>query len=64
MKKGFAAMYLVYSFFLVFIIMMLSVLMINNYKKNFLDTLKDDVKNELNSIHLEVKYPEMAENQE
>ena len=47
MKKGFAAMYLVYSFFLVFIIMMLSVLMINNYKKNFLDTLKDDVKNEL-----------------
>ncbi len=52
MKKGFASMYMVYSFFLIFIIMMLSVLMINNYKKTFLNTLKNDIKEELTSYHL------------
>ena len=31
-KKGFAAMYMVYSLFLIFILMMLTVLLINNYK--------------------------------
>jgi len=46
-------MYMVYSFFLIFIIMMLSVLMINNYKKSFLNTLKSDIKKELKSYSLE-----------
>ena len=47
-------MYMVYSFFLIFIVMMLSVLMINNYKKSFLNTLKNDIKEELKSYTLEV----------
>ncbi len=46
-------MYLVYSFFLVFITMMLSVLMVQNYKKSFLDALKDDIKEEVQNYHLE-----------
>ena len=46
-------MYMVYSFFLIFIVMMLSVLMVNNYKKSFLDNLKDDIKSELREYHLE-----------
>lgn len=46
-------MYMVYTFFLVFIMMMLTTLMINNYKKDFLDTLKEDIKIELNIYHLE-----------
>lgn len=54
-KRGFASMYMVYSFFLVFIIMMLSVLMINNYKKTFLNALKNDIKEELINYHLEIK---------
>lgn len=54
-KNGFASMYMVYSFFLVFIIMMLSVLMINNYKKTFLNALKEDIKEEIASYHLETK---------
>lgn len=57
MKKGFASMYLVYSFFLIFIVMMLSVLMINNYKKKFLNTLKTDIKKELTGYHLELPKP-------
>ncbi len=52
-KKGFAAIYLVYSFFLVFIVMMLSVLMVNNYKKNFLNTLKDEIKENVKIFKLE-----------
>ncbi len=52
MKKGFASMYLIYSFFLIFTVMMLSVLMVNNYKKNFLNTLKNDIKEELSTYHL------------
>lgn len=55
MKKGFASMYMVYSFFLVFIVMMLSVLMINNYKKTFLNALKNDIKEELYQKELEKK---------
>ncbi len=55
MKKGFASMYLVYSFFLVFIVMMLSVLMINNYKQTFLNALKNDIKEELYQKELEKK---------
>ena len=51
-KKGFASMFMIYSFFLIFIVMMLSVLMINNYKKNFLNSLKDDIKSELTAYHL------------
>ncbi len=54
MKKGFASMYIVYSFFLVFIMMMLTVLMVNNYKSNFLNTLKSDIKINLDNYKLEV----------
>ena len=43
-KKGFAAMYMVYSLFLIFILMMLTVLLINNYKASFLNALKNDIK--------------------
>ncbi len=46
-------MYLVYSFFLVFIIIMLSVMTINGYKKNLLNVLKNDIKNEIETYHLE-----------
>lgn len=53
-KDGFASMYLVYSFFLVFIIMMLSVLMINQYKKTFLTALKNDIKDEVQEYYLDV----------
>ncbi len=52
-KEGFATMYLVYSFFLVFIIIMLSVMTINGYKKNLLNVLKNDIKNEIETYHLE-----------
>ena len=45
-------MYMVYSFFLIFIIMMLSTLMINNYKKSFLEALKNDVKVSLKDKHI------------
>ncbi len=45
-------MYMIYSFFLIFIVMMLSVLMVNNYKRNFLNALKDDIKEELSAYHL------------
>jgi len=57
-KRGFAAIYIVYSFFLIFIMMMLSVLMINNYKSNFLTVLKNDIKEEVNNYHLEVNSEE------
>ncbi len=53
-KKGFASMYLVYSFFLVFIIMMLSVLLINSYKRSFLNALKNDIKEEIQKFHIDV----------
>lgn len=56
-KKGFASMYMVYSFFLVFIMMMLTVLFINNYKKSFLNALKNDIKDSIIEYHLEKKVP-------
>ena len=52
MKKGFASMYLVYSFFLDFIVLLLTTLTINNYKTHFLNTLKKDIKTELSNYHL------------
>ena len=54
MKKGFASIYIVYSFFLIFIVMMLSVLMINNYKKSFLNVLKNDIKEDLKEHSLPI----------
>ena len=45
-KKGFAAMYMVYSLFLIFILMMLTVMLVNNYKSHFLNMLKNDIKEE------------------
>ena len=58
MKKGFAALTMVYTFFTIFIIMMITVLMINTYKKNFLDKLKEDAKLELKNYHIEEKIQE------
>lgn len=55
-------MYLIYSLFLVFVIVMLSVLMINNYKKHFLDVLKNDIKEELQNYKLEIIPTFEAEN--
>lgn len=55
-------MYMVYSFFLVFIMMMLSVLLINNYKKSFLNVLKEDIKLDLQNYiidKVEVITPEI-----
>lgn len=46
-KNGFAAMYMVYSFFLVFSIIILSIIMLNNYRRVFLNALKNDIKEEL-----------------
>ena len=54
-KRGFASMYMVYSIFIIFIMMMLSVLFINNYKKSFLNALKNDIKEEINTYHIEIK---------
>ena len=48
-------MYMMYSLFLVFILMMLTVLLVNNYKTNFLNILKTDIKEELRGYDLEVK---------
>lgn len=61
-NKGFGSMYLIYSFFLVFVIVMLSILMINNYKKHFLDVLKNDIKEELQNYKLEIIPTFEAEN--
>lgn len=63
-NKGFASMYLVYSFFLVFIVVMLSVLLINNYKHQFLQIIKNDIKEELNYHKLDKVIIEDAENPE
>ncbi len=46
-------MYIVYSLFLILIMMMLTTLAINNYKRNFLNSLKNDIKEEVNSYKLE-----------
>ena len=64
-KKGFTAMYMVYSLFLIFILMMVTVLLINNYKSHFLNTLKNDIKDNLKEHNLEIKTekePEITEN--
>lgn len=61
-KKGFIAMYLVYSLFLVFIIMMLTVLLINNYKSHFLNILKNDIKEQLKEHNLETIDSPLEEN--
>lgn len=64
-NKGFASMYLVYSFFLVFIVVMLSVLLINNYKSHFLQIIKNDIKEELQNYKLDrvmKDYAEIPEN--
>lgn len=53
-KRGFASMYMVYSFFLIFITMLLSVLLIQGYKKSFLAKLKIDAMEEMQMYHLEV----------
>ena len=55
-------MYMVYSFFLIFIMMMLSVLFVNQYKKSFLTALKNDIKTEVQSFHLEINEQIMEEN--
>lgn len=53
-KRGFASMYMVYSFFVVFILMMLTTLMVNTYKQKFLNTLKNDIKIKLQDYHIEI----------
>lgn len=53
-KKGFASMYMVYSFFIVFILMMLTTLAVNTYKQRFLNALKNDIKLELQNYQLEI----------
>lgn len=63
-KKGFAAMYMVYSLFLIFILMMLTVLLVNNYKSNFLNILKTDIKDDLKERNLEIKEEITIENAE
>ncbi len=54
-KKGFASMYIVYSFFLIFILMLLTTLMVNNYKRIFLNALKNDIKLNLEDYSLEIE---------
>ena len=63
-KQGFTAMYTVYTLFLIFILMMLTVLLINNYKTNFLNILKNDIKEELKDKNLEVREDITTENTE
>lgn len=63
-KNGFASIYMVYSFFLIFILMMLTVLMVNNYKKVFLTSLKNDIKEELQDKKLEVYEENLLDNGE
>ncbi len=60
-NKGFASMYLVYSFFLVFIVAMLSVLLINNYKSHFLNIIKNDIREELTNYKLDKVIPQDTE---
>ena len=44
--------------------MMLTVLLINNYKANFLNLLKNDIKEELKDKNLEIKVEEPVEIEE
>ncbi len=57
-------MYMVYSLFLIFILMMLTVLLVNNYKSNFLNILKTDIKDDLKERNLEIKEEITIENAE
>ena len=52
-RKGAASMYLVYSVFLLLIILMLTILITNNYKAKFLTTIKSDIKASLVKYSLE-----------
>ncbi len=52
-KRGFLSMYMVYTFLSVFILGMFTIMMVNNYKKTFLNALKNDIKTELESYHLD-----------
>ncbi len=63
-KNGFASIYMVYSFFLIFILMMMTVLMINNYKKTFLNSLKNDIKAELQDKKLDKTTFDTLKNEE
>ena len=57
-------MYMVYSLFLIFILMMLTVMLVNNYKSHFLNMLKNDIKEELKVQNLEIKEESIEEIQE
>lgn len=63
-KQGFTAMYTVYTLFLIFILMMITVLLVNNYKTNFLNVLKNDIKEELKDKNLEIREDITTENTE
>jgi len=52
-REGFIASYLVYTLFLILVMAMFTIMMINNYKMNFLNTLKNDIKLDLENYHLE-----------
>lgn len=52
-REGFIATYLVYTLFLILVMAMFTIMMINNYKMNFLNTLKNDIKLDLENYHLE-----------
>lgn len=53
MKKGFISMAVVYSFLIVFLIIMTSLLNVYINRNNFIDTLVKDVKNQLNEEFLQ-----------
>lgn len=55
MKKGFASIYLVYTFLMVFIIVIMSFVLISNYKRTFLNALKNDIKEELVNYKLPIR---------
>lgn len=63
-KQGFASMYIIYSFFLIFILMVSSTLMLNKYKKTFLNTLKNDIKEEIETYSLENVFLKTEESKE
>lgn len=55
LKKGFASIYLVYTFLMVFIIVIMSFVLISNYKRTFLNALKNDIKEELVNYKLPIR---------
>ena len=57
-------MYMVYSLFLVFILMMLTVFLVKNNNSNFLNILKVDIKEDLKERNLEAKPEITLENSE